>query len=352
MESQRRRGADKMAILFQIAAVLLLLLMTGGAAGRSADDLVAELKSLRSQSPSGVIHLDDRLVSRFLTSVGTPRPYSLLIFFDANQLRSKAELRLPHLHSEFSLLSASFSAHHEDDALSSRIFFCDVEFGQSQKSFDLFGVSSVPHVRLVPASTVSLRDSIPMDQSEFSRGADSMAEFLESKAKISLGGAILRPPPISPLQVLFLLAAILISAPFLVRRILDGDTLIHDQRLWMSLALFVYFFGVSGTMHNIIRNMPMVLPDRNNPDRLIFFYQGSGMQLGAEGFAIGFLYMVVGLVLAFVTHLLVRFRSISAQRGFMLVGMLLAYWAVSKVIYLDNWKTGYSIHSFRPKSWW
>ncbi|KAG6502159.1 probable dolichyl-diphosphooligosaccharide--protein glycosyltransferase subunit 3 [Zingiber officinale] len=340
-----------MASLIPIATLILLAAATS-AAVPSGDDLVAELQTLRDQSPSGVIRLNDRLVSRFLTSVDTPRPYSLLIFFDANQLRSKAELHLPHLHSEFSLLSASFAAHHkEDDVSSSRLFFCDIEFGESQQSFGLFGVSSLPHARLVTPSTRSLRDSVSMDQSDISRGADSMADFVEAKTKISLGGPILRPPLISLRQVLFLLAAVLISAPFLIRRILEGDTFFHDRRVWMSLALFVYFFGVSGTMHNIIRNMPMVLPDRSNPDRLIFFYQGSGMQLGAEGFAIGSLYMVVGLVLAFVTHLLVRFQNISVQRGFMLVGMLLAYWAVSKVIYLDNWKTGYSIHAFWPKSW-
>ncbi|KAJ8478150.1 hypothetical protein OPV22_021877 [Ensete ventricosum] len=350
--------ASQMPIATSLLILLLLILGGAAASSPSGEDLVAELETLRSQSPSGFIHLDDRLVSRFLTSAATPRPYSLFIFFDAAQLRSKPELHLPHLHSEFALLSASFAAHHrKDDASSSfpgthRLFFCDIEFGESQNSFALFGVSSLPHARLVPASALSLRDdSIPMDQSDFSRGAESMADFLEAKAKIPLGGPILRPPPISPRQALFLLAALLISSPFLIRRVLAGDTLVHDRRLWMALALFVYFFGVSGTMHNIIRNMPMFLPDRSNPDRLIFFFQGSGMQLGAEGFAVGFLYMVVGLVLAFATHALARWKSVSAQRGFMLVGMLVSYWAVSKVIYLDNWKTGYSIHAFWPNSW-
>ncbi|XP_074592492.1 putative dolichyl-diphosphooligosaccharide--protein glycosyltransferase subunit 3 [Curcuma longa] len=141
-----------------------------------------------------------------------------------------------------------------------------------------------------------------------------MAKFLEVKARISLGGPILQAPLVSFRLVLLLLAAILISAPYLIRCILESGTLFHYQRLWMSVALF-------------------------------------GVSLGAESFAIGFLYMVVGLVLAFVTHLLIRFRSISDQRGFMLAGMTLAYWAVSEVIYLDNWKTGYRMHSFRLKSW-
>ncbi|KAJ0983315.1 hypothetical protein J5N97_011570 [Dioscorea zingiberensis] len=98
----------------------------------------------------------------------------------------------------------------------------------------------------------------------------------------------------------------------------------------MSLAVFVYFFSVSGTMHNIIRKMPMFIPDRGDPNRLVFFYQGSGMQLGAEGFAVGFLYTVVGLALAATTHGLVRLKNVKAQRGYMLLSMLVAYWAVSK----------------------
>ncbi|KAG6478877.1 hypothetical protein ZIOFF_062322 [Zingiber officinale] len=88
-----------------------------------------------------------------------------------------------------------------------------------------------------------------MDQSEFSRGAEPIAEFLEVKARISLGGPILRPLLVTCRLVL--LASILISAPYLIRRILESGTLFHYQRLWMSLALFVYFFGVSGTMHNL-----------------------------------------------------------------------------------------------------
>ncbi|KAJ0983264.1 hypothetical protein J5N97_011519 [Dioscorea zingiberensis] len=54
------------------------------------------------------------------------------------------------------------------------------------------------------------------------------------------------------------------------------------------------------------------------------------MQLGAEGFAVGFLYTVVGLALAATTHGLVRLKNVKAQRGYMLLSMLVAYWAVSK----------------------
>ncbi|KAJ6376989.1 hypothetical protein OIU76_026028 [Salix suchowensis] len=108
-----------------------------------SSDLVTELLYLQSQSKSGVIHLNDHIVSRFLTSTKTPRPYSLLIFFDAKHLHSKTELHLQDLHTEFSLLSSSFISNNDASSASS-LFFCDIEFKESQNSFSLFGVNSLP----------------------------------------------------------------------------------------------------------------------------------------------------------------------------------------------------------------
>ncbi|KAM0952288.1 putative oligosaccharyl transferase complex, subunit OST3/OST6, Thioredoxin-like superfamily [Dioscorea sansibarensis] len=327
--------------------VLSLLLLLPISSASSDADLVAELVALRARSPSGVIHFDDRAISRFLTSAPSPRPFSLLVFFDAAQLRDKPELHLPQLRSEFGLLSSSFFLHNPS---STSLFFCDIEFQESQSSFQLFGVSSLPHIRLVSPHHSSPKDSDAMDPSDFSRLAESMAEFVQARTGLEVG-PIKRPPPLSTKQILLLIAALIASAPFVIKRVLVGDTILHDRKLWMSLAVFVYFFSVSGTMHNIIRKMPMFMTDRADPGKLVFFYQGSGMQLGAEGFAIGFLYTAVGVALAATTHGLVRLKNVKAQRGYMLVAMLVAYWAVSKVIYLDNWKTGYSIHAYWPTSW-
>ncbi|KAH0469055.1 hypothetical protein IEQ34_002287 [Dendrobium chrysotoxum] len=343
--------APRSAVFCLSLYLLVLVLSASGTVGVSTssdDDLVAELESLQSKSPSGVIHLDDRLISRFLTSVKIPRPYHLIIFFDASSLRSKSELHLPQLRSEFAIVSESFAAHHRGLPSASKLFFCDVEFGESQSSFSKFGVNSLPHVRLVSPTTRSLSDSDSMDASSFSRLADAMAEFVESKTKIPVG-PIIHPPPVSPRQQAVLLLALLIAAPFIIKKVLAGETLLHDSRVWMAGAVFVYFFSVSGSMHNIIRNMPMMMTDRDG--RPVFFYQGSGMQLGAEGFIVGFLYTLVGLVLAIVTHGLVRLKSVTVQRGMMLAAMVVVYWAVGKVISLDNWKTGYSVHAYWPSSW-
>lgn len=328
-----------------LSAVLLLAASTS-ASSSAADDLISELQHLRSESPSGTIRLDDHLLGRIL-ALPRPRPFSLLIFFDAVQLHDKTELQLPTLKSEFSILSKSFLINHDD---SSKLFFFDIEFKDSQRSFSLFGVNSLPHIRLVKPDVQTLKDSEHMDQGDFSRLAESMAEFVESRAKISIG-PLHRPPMFSGKQIAFFILLVLISAPFILKKIVAGETFLHDYKFWLVGAIFVYFFSVAGTMHNIIRKMPMFITDRNDPSKLIFFYQGSGMQLGAEGFAVGFLYTIVGLLLGFLTHGLVKIKSLTTQRLAMAVALIVSFWAVNKVVYLDNWKTGYGVHGYWPSSW-
>lgn len=189
-----------------------------------------------------------------------------------------------------------------------------------------------------------------MDQSDFARMAESMAEFVESRTKLTVG-PIHRPPMISKTQLAFIVAALLIWSPFAIKKVFSGETLLHDPKIWLSGAVFIYFFSVSGAMHNIIRKMPMFMVDRNDPNKLVFFYQGSGMQLGAEGFAVGSLYTVVGLMLAFVTHVLVWVKDPTVKRVTMIFAMVVSFWAVNKVISLDNWKTGYGVHGYWPSSW-
>uniref|UniRef100_A0A1J3DIQ2 Putative dolichyl-diphosphooligosaccharide--protein glycosyltransferase subunit 3B n=1 Tax=Noccaea caerulescens TaxID=107243 RepID=A0A1J3DIQ2_NOCCA len=348
-----------MAINKKLLSLLLILLAAVSSAiaasfsdsdSDSDSDLINELVSLRSASESGVIHLDDHGISKFLTSASTPRPYSMLVFFDATQLHSKSELRLQELRREFGIVSASFLANNNGSA-GTKLFFTEIEFSKCQSSFQLFGVNALPHIRLVGPTIKSLRDeSGQMDQSDFSRLAESMAEFVEQRTKLTVG-PIQRPPLLSKGQISIIVALIVIATPFVIKRILKGETLLHDRRLWLSGAIFIYFFSVAGTMHNIIRKMPMFLQDRNDPNKLVFFYQGSGMQLGAEGFAVGFLYTVVGLLLAFVTNVLVHVKNLNAQRLVMLLALFISFWAVKKVVYLDNWKTGYGIHPYWPSSW-
>jgi oligosaccharyltransferase complex subunit gamma len=112
----------------------------------------------------------------------------VLVFFDASVHHSKPGLHLPQLRSEFGLLAASFNARNPG----SSDLFADIEFAESQHSFHQFGVNSLPHVRLIHSEHSTLAGSDKMDQSDFARLADSMAEFVESRTGLEVG-PIIRP---------------------------------------------------------------------------------------------------------------------------------------------------------------
>ncbi|KAL2244901.1 UNVERIFIED_CONTAM: putative dolichyl-diphosphooligosaccharide--protein glycosyltransferase subunit 3B [Sesamum indicum] len=312
----------------------------------SSDSIVSELSALQSQSPTGVIHLTNDLLLRIL-SVPTPRPFHFLIFFDAHQLHSKPELSLPTLKSEFSVVSSSFLSNNPDKK--SLLFFFDIEFQESQDSFSRFGITALPHIRLIQPSAVDLKnDSVELDG--YSDLPESLAQFIVSRTKLSVG-PIKRPPFMSKKQIIFVSAVALIWSPFLVKKLISGNTILHEKITWMGAAIFVYFFSVSGMMFNIIRKMPLFLRDKRDPSKMLFFYHGSGIQLGVEGFSVGFLYTIVGLLLAFLTHGLVKVRNRSLQRWLMMSILFVLFWAVQKVVLLGNWKSGYRIHGYWPSSW-
>eukprot|EP00250_Pteridium_aquilinum_P006043 c16030_g1_i1 orf=58-1089(-) len=333
----------------RLVSLLLFCALASQCLADSNADRISALLDLQSRAEDGVIRFDDGAVQRFIQH-GEVRPYSLIVFFDALQLRDNTDLRLADLRREFATVASTYIRNNENTPAASKVFFADLEFKQAQKSFALFGVNSLPHIRHIPAGSSSFKDGEVMEPSDFARHAEGMASFVESKTKQKVG-TIERPPPITKKQLVILVGGLLAVAPFIIKKLLAGNTILHDPKVWTSFSLFVYFFSVSGGMHNIIRSMPLFMADRNNPGKLVFFYQASGMQLGAEGFTVGLLYTVFGLALAFITHFLPRVKSQTTQRTVMVTCMVIGFWVVRQVIYLDNWKTGYSVHAYWPNRW-
>ncbi|KAM3287185.1 putative dolichyl-diphosphooligosaccharide-protein glycosyltransferase subunit 3B [Capsicum chacoense] len=318
--------------------IIVLLLLVPINRSLNSDDLASELTILRARSTTGVIHLSNILLIRML-SVPVPRTFTLLVFFDSQKLHSDSEISLPTLKNEFLILASSF--HANNPANNKKLFFFEIEFQESRASFALFGVKSLPHGCLVsPFATDFERDSIQMESSDFSRHAESMAEFVEAKSKHTVG-PIHRPGFISKKQKMTIIAQALILNLFLLKKIVSGNTLLHNKNTWMVGSIFVYFFSVSGTLYNIINKIPIAMVDTDDPGKVVYFYDGSGMQLGAEGFTIGFLYTILGLLLAFVTHVLVHEKNRNIQRLVMFLAIFVSFWAVKKVFYLYYWKLGF-----------
>lgn len=328
---------------FFLSIALLSIL----AAVSEPTDLTTELVSLRSSSESGVIRLND--VSKFITSVATPRPYSLIIFFNSIDLNSNP---LQNFRREFGFVSASFISNNKNRSdVTNKLFFCEIDSSDSE-SFHRFGIQSLPQICLVDPSMENLRhhERGMMEEADVDGTAESVAEFVESRTKLTVG-PIHRPPLLSKTQIGVIASLIAISAPFLIKKFLKGETFLHDSRFWQYGAVLVYFFSVSGTMHNIINSVPMYLRDPEDSNRLVFFYEEPEIQLGAEALSVGFLYTGVGLLLAYVTDALVRVRNVNEQRVAMVLVMVVSFLAVKRVVYLNNWKTGYQIQMYWPSSW-
>ncbi|KAH0916552.1 probable dolichyl-diphosphooligosaccharide--protein glycosyltransferase subunit 3B [Brassica rapa] len=315
----------------------------------SQPDLTKELVSLRSSSESGVIRLTDDTVSKFITSVSTPRPYSLIIFFNSIDLNSNP---LQEFRREFAFVSASFIANNNNRSdVANKVFFCEIDESSDSEAFGLFGIQFLPQICLVDPLMENLQDKTGrMEEEDVDGTAESVVEFIESRTNLTVG-PLHRPPLLSKTQISVIVALIAISTPFLIKKVLKGETVLHNSRVWLFCTVLVYFFSVSGTMHNIIKGMPMFVRDHEDSNKLVFFYKGENFQLGAEGLSVGLLYNVVGLLLAYVTNALVRVRSVSGQRVFMMLAMVVSLLAVKKVVYLNSWKTGYEIQTYWPSSW-
>ncbi|KAJ7539479.1 hypothetical protein O6H91_11G096000 [Diphasiastrum complanatum] len=310
---------------------------------------LSDLLQLQSAAADRVIAMDEATFPRF-ASDDDPRPYSLFIFFDAVMLWSNSELQLELLRKEFGLLASAYAKNNEGSDGATKVFFCTLELGNARSVFSLFGIASLPHIRFLPVGSGGPNESSEMELSGPFRSAEGMAAFLESKTK-QKAGQIIRPPLISKSTILLLTSGLLVAAPFVIKMLAAQNTPLHNPQVWCIGALLVYFFSVSGGMFNIIRHMPLFVPDRNNPGSLMYFLEGSEMQLGAECLFVGLLYTAVGLILASVSHILVHLQSKNTQRWIMLLGMVVSYFAVRRVVALNNWKTGYRITSYWPKRW-
>ncbi|KAI4304284.1 hypothetical protein MLD38_039817 [Melastoma candidum] len=339
-------------VIFALSLSLLVLTSLSLVEPQEPDvsDELFELMALQSRSPSGIIRLDDDSVSRFLTSVPTPRPYSLVISFDLAKLHSGPNPHLSIMQYEYSLLAKSFLSN-QNENVSQRLFFCILEFSESNSSFALFGVGSLPHLRVILPYVTSMDKSGYLNlPDDILWRAEHMAELIESATGIIVG-QITRPPRYSRIQIAVATAITLITVPSVVKKIVRGETFLHRKEAWLVGAVSVYFFSVSGLMFNVIRKMPMFIVDKKDASRVIYFVPGMGRQLGVEGIAVGLLYALVGLMLAGITHGAVKVDNGMARQGVMVVAMAASAWAVGKVVKLDNWKTGYRVHMYLPSRW-
>jgi hypothetical protein len=105
-----------------------------------------ELIKARDSSGSGVITLSDKDFFRYTTP--KERPYSLIIFFNA-KVKESAHLKMGEMFANFKVEAAHVKRAANDPqhaAAANKVFFVDMEFSKSQKSFAMLRVQAIPWI--------------------------------------------------------------------------------------------------------------------------------------------------------------------------------------------------------------
>lgn len=299
-----------------------------------------ELEALVRQASDGVIHFTPQMFDDYMT--GKRRPYAMIMFCTATHLLDKPQLNLRGLRKEFGLLATEVKKSGKPG-----VFFVDLEFKESKAIFHRLGVQSLPWiVHVNPNLPVGADGVIKFKQDEVMRHddyghhhwkAEDMAAFLRDKTGINIE-KVDRPSFMRSgwFPVVFLAAVLTLGA---VAYNLYYAEFMKNLVLWTMGVLFVYWFSVSGGMHNIIRGVPLYYPDQEG--KIKVFLPSNQGQLGAEGFIMGFMYLLFGLSVASLTFAVPKLAEPSHRRTASYVIIVFAGLVFKQIVNNYTWKTGY-----------
>eukprot|EP00198_Chlamydomonas_reinhardtii_P009936 XP_001699273.1 OST3/OST6 family protein [Chlamydomonas reinhardtii] len=333
--------------MMTVRMLLLLVVASLSLCGALAQPNVAGLSALRQQSRDRVITLTDEVLSEFI--MGRSRPYSAVIYYSAQQVsEGNPSLKLDELRREYAYAAKAFAAGPDAD----KVFFFEAALEVTQKPFAMLQVNSLPYVVRIPGSQAVAQATLELPKAdkmlpENTKGAypwpaETFVAFVSGRT--GAAAAEIDRPSIykSPFFPPVIFGGVL-TAAYLGYKVYALGALRHSA-IWAVLSLAVFWFSASGGMYNIIRGMPFFIRDRNG--RLQFFLTSRQGQLGAEGFMLGTLYLMVGGSLAFVTYLAPRISSSRIRDSCSLVGALIAASSMYQTFKLWNLKTGYKHVSY------
>ena len=304
-----------------------------------------ELSKLQGSSADGVIELDAESFDKFAS--GKRRSYQLIIFLGAKHLMDKPKLHLRELRQDYGLIAKAHRDRFRRSEPEGKLFFAELNFERkteeifrrlNAQTLFVFRLSST--LNISPGGSIKLRDQ-DMLKPEASAtqpvSIDQMVNFVRERAGIDIG-KVEKPTVFQTWWFPFVAITFLSSILYIAYKIFYAEFM-KNMVVYALATLFVYWFSVSGGMHNIIRGMPMVTMDPATKAPR-YFMPGQG-QLGTEGFVMGSLYTCVGLAFGLVVYIAPKAKAASTQRMLAYGGLLTAYICVSQVVGIYSWKTGY-----------
>ena len=280
---------------------------------------------------------------------GKNRPYSLILFGDARQLRKKGKLDLDTRFNSFSTVAKAFASTHAGKTTEGKVFFIRMLFEDARDAFGRLGVKGLPYVSRIPPNLhIRSGAAISMPKDEELLGGTSaglvpqdVGSFVQERTGLSPGdlsaaGSASR----SRLLPLFTLA-FLAGASFIGYKLYYAPFM-QSPSLYAAGAMAVIWFSTSGGMYNIIRGVPFVGYDPRTK-AAVLFTPGSG-QMGAEGFIMGTFLMIFAMLVTSINKLLptVKLESERRTKGWL---MLAAAAMIFRIILGNHaWKT--RMHSY------
>jgi oligosaccharyltransferase complex subunit gamma len=216
---------------------------------------------LATKSKGNIITLDDATYGYY---AATPRPYSLVVFLTAAHPKFKCAV-CKQIDQEMALVAQAYTtscaAKNEEPSL----FFVRLDYESAQKTFNSYGVSSVPVVfHLAPsvgasggenskhAAALEARDKYQVPAVV---DAEGIAGFVRDRTGLSVE---IKRSMIGSYILLLIVFGILAA---LVRPVINSLDfwlrLIRHKSIWMLVSAGVYTCAISGMIFDIIRSPPM-----------------------------------------------------------------------------------------------
>lgn len=222
----------------------------------SGIDRAQQITDLALKSRGNMVTLDDSTYQYYAAT--SPRPYSLIVFMTAAHPKFKCSI-CKQIDQEMSLVAQAYHKQSKDDQ---QVFFVRLDYESAPKTFQSYGVQSVPMLFHIPPSvsadkagkdySVSARDKYQIPASP---DAESIAGFLRDRTGVSV--EIKR----SMIMSYVLLAVVFAIMAALVKPVINSLptilALVRNTGLWAVVSAGVYTCAISGLIFDIIRQPQM-----------------------------------------------------------------------------------------------
>ena len=311
------------------------------------------LNLLSSQTKgSNVLYATQQSFKKFVVGDGAAKTnndddeqYAVVAFFNAKESDIQGKEAIQELLGSFDDFAGHMSRGIVNSGGKQDLFFLELEYAKSPQIFQAFEVNSLPFVIYVGKGDVrshtSLESLAAAAKMNRFKGSGQATVLDEIRVWIKEMHGVEYPNVVDnsgqAKRVTFFVATLAIVGYAIYTSKLYRLAFIPS--VWLVSFLFIYMFGVSGTMKSIIKGSRFIGSQRNGMNE---YFRGGNDHYGIEGWIMSALYMCITASLFFVATQAEKIQSSKHSR--FAVGVLLALFLglVHHVVEIYRWKTGYN----------